>query len=137
RAFMPCYGLAEATLFVTGGGPGRIPVVRAFESAALQHGRLQPASPDAPPRTVRPLVAVGAPADDVIVVDPVSRSVTEGVGEIWIDAARCAGGYWHRPDETAATFAATATDRPGTYLRTGDLGGVVDGELFIAGRLKD
>jgi amino acid adenylation domain-containing protein len=137
RAFMPCYGLAEATLFVTGGAAGQGAIVREFDRTALLRNTLAPAREDAAPRDVRRLVGVGAPGDDVIIVDPDSRRVTDGVGEIWIDSARCAQGYWHRPAESAETFAASLADAPGRYLRTGDLGAVADGELFVAGRLKD
>ena len=121
EAFYPCYGLAEATLFVTGGTPGEAPVVRSFED--------------------RPLVGCGRVWGDqsVVVADPETGvpCEPERVGEIWISGPSIARGYWGRPELTARDFAARLATGEGPFLRTGDLGFLRDGELFVAGRLKD
>jgi len=135
RAFLPCYGLAEATLFVSGGGPGI--AVHTFDADALARHASVPAAADTPASRTRRLVSVGRADDRVLIVDPETRQEATGVGEIWVSGPSCAAGYWNRPDATADTFAASLADRPGPYLRTGDLGAIVDGELFITGRLKD
>ncbi|MFO0843084.1 MAG: fatty acyl-AMP ligase [Gemmataceae bacterium] len=120
--FFPCYGLAEATLFVTGGPKGQAPRLRAFEGRTLVGcGRLWP-------------------EQDVRIVDPDARTPCPdgAVGEVWIAGPSVGAGYWGRPDETAQTFRASLADTgEGPFLRTGDLGFVSDGELFLTGRIKD
>jgi acyl-CoA synthetase (AMP-forming)/AMP-acid ligase II len=139
EAFYPCYGLAEATLFVTGGRKGTAPVLRTVRTADLEQGRAVDADPDA--AGTRTLVGCGRPwlGQQVAVVDPeASVRLPEGaVGEIWVAGPSVARGYWGRPDETRRTFQARLRDGEGPFLRTGDLGFVRDGELFITGRLKD
>ncbi|HEX2253815.1 MAG TPA: fatty acyl-AMP ligase, partial [Thermoanaerobaculia bacterium] len=142
RAFFPCYGLAEATLFVTGGAPGRGARTRQFDTRALEHeGRAETAAggEGAP----RELVACGAPwmGQRVEVVAPESRRpLPPGVvGEVWVAGPSVARGYRGRPAETAETFGARLAGEPeaGPFLRTGDLGFLDGGELFVTGRLKD
>ena len=126
-AFQPCYGLAEATLMVTAGQPLAGPVRAANASGGLAHE------------------AAGcgrAVADTVVrIVDPQTGRECEPnqTGEIWASGPSVASGYWKRPVETAATFHARLAESAdnGTYLRTGDLGYLRDGELFVTGRLKD
>ncbi|MEV4135106.1 beta-ketoacyl synthase N-terminal-like domain-containing protein [Dactylosporangium sp. NPDC049742] len=138
-AFYPCYGLAEATLFVTGNAGLTGPTVRHLEAAALaRHLAVDAAAGEG----TRPVVGSGQPADghDVAVVDPqtAERLPDGGVGEIWVSGPSVAQGYWGKPDESAATFRARLageTDR--TYLRTGDLGCMSGDELFVTGRSKD
>ncbi|MFN3984814.1 MAG: AMP-binding protein, partial [Rhodocyclaceae bacterium] len=132
EAVYPCYGLAEATLLVTGGIRGQGMVTRAFSPAAMAQGRAQ-ADADG-----SILVGCGrAPAThQVEIVDPTTlMSLAEGeVGEIWANGPSIAQGYWRRPEESALSF----VERDGRrWLRTGDLGFVHQGELFITGRLKD
>ncbi|HEU4561526.1 MAG TPA: condensation domain-containing protein, partial [Longimicrobium sp.] len=138
-AFYPCYGLAEATLFVTGGRAAEPPVVRAFESAALEHDRAIPAA--AADGTAASLVGCGAAWGEgrVEIVDPESRVVRRPgeVGEIWVAGPHVAAGYWNRADETGETFGACLANGDGPFLRTGDLGFVDGGELFVTGRAKD
>lgn len=139
ESFYPCYGLAEATLFVTGGKPlggwHSVPVAR---DALELDGTARPAEPAEPSRS---LVSCGPPGPDtrLLIVDPVTREpLGDGtVGEIWVDSPSVANGYWRRPEETAATFGATTATGDGPFMRTGDLGFVLDGELFVAGRIKD
>ncbi|WP_437688570.1 amino acid adenylation domain-containing protein [Sorangium sp. So ce176] len=138
-AFYPCYGLAEATLLVTGGAAGAPPIVRAADRAALAEGRaaFDPRDPEAGV----PLVGCGgSPAgDEVRIVDPETFRACEDerVGEIWVAGASVAQGYWERPEDTAATFDARLSTGEGPFLRTGDLGFFSRGELYVTGRLKD
>ena len=138
EALYPCYGLAEATLFVSGGRPGTSPVSMALDAGALRRGRVQPGRG---PGEQRVLVSSGRVdlGIDVIVVDPQRRVRVDhdAVGEIWVVGTSAAAGYWQRSQETEETFGARLATGQGPYLRTGDLGFVRDGELFVAGRLKD
>ncbi len=116
-AFHPCYGLAEATLYVTGAEPGRPP--------KLADGRVS--------------CGRGAGGDRVVLVNPSrGRPCQPGeVGEIWISGPTVAAGYWDEPEATEQTFGARLPDDPASYLRSGDLGVQLDGELYLTGRIKD
>ncbi|MDG4827792.1 fatty acyl-AMP ligase [Solwaraspora sp. WMMD1047] len=141
----PCYGLAEATLPVTAPPLDEGTVDRHFDRAALAAGRAEP-RPDGTPDTVR-LVSCGLPRTGVSVrvVDPAAhhRLADGEIGEIWVRGPNVADGYWARPDRTAEVFAgrlrpAAADDTDdGPWLRTGDLGFLLDGRLHVTGRLKD
>jgi acyl-CoA synthetase (AMP-forming)/AMP-acid ligase II len=140
RVHHPSWGLAEATMHVTGARQSDEIVVRTVEAAALERQRVVLAQPGAP--NARAFVSCGRPVlgMEVVIVNPetLRRSEAEEVGEIWVAGPSVAGGYWQRPEETRETFAAMRADDPGVaYLRTGDLGFVIDGELFVAGRRKD
>ncbi|WP_410537347.1 fatty acyl-AMP ligase [Streptomyces sp. KL2] len=139
EALTPCYGLAEATLLATGAvcGPGGEPARIVADAAALERHELRAPAPGAARRT---LVSCGPAADgELRVVEPESGEVLpEGrIGEIWLRGPGVARGYWSRPAETALTFGGRTADGDGGHLRTGDLGTVVDGELYVTGRLKD
>ncbi|GGP74418.1 AMP-binding protein [Saccharothrix coeruleofusca] len=129
----PCYGLAESTVFVSGTG-SRPPKTTVIDPERLAHNDFVPSS------TGRALAGNGAaPLSDVRVVDPGTREVLPDgkVGEIWLRGPNVARGYWRKPEATARTFLAeTACGDPG-FLRTGDLGTVHEGDLYITGRLKD
>jgi amino acid adenylation domain-containing protein len=138
-AFYPCYGLAEATLLVTGGIPGALAVPRELDTAALERNRAEPSRPGSPARS---LIGCGRPwlGQTVAIVDAeTGRLCPAGeVGEIWVAGASVAGGYWNRPGETAEVFRARLPgDDARIFLRTGDLGFDLDGALFITGRSKD
>jgi amino acid adenylation domain-containing protein/non-ribosomal peptide synthase protein (TIGR01720 family) len=139
EAFYPCYGLAEATLFVAGGEIGEPPVVRSFAAAALEQKRVIPARDGDP--TARTLVGCGRAAigQRVVIADPDDcRRLDDGqIGEIWAASESIGQGYWNRPEESAATFQAFLADGEGPFLRTGDLGFFDRGELFVAGRRKE
>lgn len=138
-AAAPAYGLAEGTLIVTA---GRVaghhgPRLATFSAAEVQKTQFALGEPvEATHERVGSGLAV---LDELLIVDPDTRlPVVEGeCGEIWIRGASVAQGYWQRPDETAATFAAQLADGAGPYLCTGDLGRLHEGELFVAGRIKD
>jgi acyl-CoA synthetase (AMP-forming)/AMP-acid ligase II len=138
EAFYPCYGLAEATLLVSGSVKGRGPRVVEADIDALGQGRLV-ASSAGRGQTVTGSGLV-LPEEDVRIVDPESGlpSPAAQIGEVWVSGEHVAQGYWRNPEATAETFQARCDDEPDrTYLRTGDLGVVTDGELFVVGRLKD
>lgn len=140
EAFYPCYGLAESTLFVTGGEKKAPPVVRSFDKVALQKNQVVEWQDDE--ENSRTLVGCGhAPHQNGLrIVDPGSQiqCPPDRVGEIWVSGASIAKGYWNKPKETEDSFhACTADTDEGPFLRTGDLGFLKDGELFVTGRLKD
>ncbi|HYG63468.1 MAG TPA: amino acid adenylation domain-containing protein, partial [Thermoanaerobaculia bacterium] len=140
EAFYPCYGLAEATLFVTGGTLGDPPRAVPFDAAALEKDR---AVPPEPGRAARELVGCGQAwgGQEVLVVDPATSAARPAgtVGEVWVAGPSVAHGYWRNPEATERDFHARLADEPeaGPFLRTGDLGFFQDGELFVTGRLKD
>ncbi|HEX8090548.1 MAG TPA: condensation domain-containing protein, partial [Blastocatellia bacterium] len=140
NAFYPAYGLAEATLKVTGGRRGSAPVFITLDAAALEKNMVVEQS--AATAKVRSLVGAGVPACDTTVVlahpDSGERCGPDEVGEIWVSGPGVAQGYWNRKDETEKVFRAflKATGE-GPFLRTGDIGFERDGELFITGRIKD
>lgn len=140
KAFYPCYGLAESTLYVTGGkalaGPKYFPANR----TQLAEGRAVAAPANR--EDLKILVGCGhASADQqVVIVNPQSRrKCGDGqVGEIWMAGPSVAAGYWNRPEESAKMFCARLADTDeGPFLRTGDLGFLMQGELFVTGRIKD
>ncbi|MFV8165892.1 fatty acyl-AMP ligase [Mycobacterium sp. 134] len=140
EAFCPVYGLAEATLLVSGGSDSALPVVERIDRAGLQADRVVDAEPGDPSAVA--LVGCGRPrgGQQIVIVDPVTHRPcgTDEVGEIWIAGPSVGWGYWARPEETEETFAAALPDTPaGPFLRTGDLGFLRSGELFITGRCKD
>jgi len=141
EAFAPAYGLAESTLAVTASPAGASPVVRYFDADALAAGSVSVVRDGASGSRAMP--GSGRPLPDVpiAIVDPDTRRrcPPDRVGEIWVGGPTIACGYWQRPDETSATFGAVIEDdaQAGPFLRTGDLGVLVDDELFVTGRIKD
>ena len=128
ETFYPCYGLAEAVLFVAGGDVGAPARRLCVDRDAVERGEVLLAAEG------RTLVSCGRPRGDdrVVIVDPDTGVPTPPgrVGEIWISGPSVAGGYLGRPQETDEVFG-------GGFLRTGDLGFVHEGELFVTGRRKD
>src|SRR5687768_3254484 len=140
QAFQPCYGLAEATLLVSAPSRSRLPVVKTVQSKALENNLVADAATDE--ENARTLVSCGRALLDqqVIIVQPetMSECAPGQVGEVWLAGPSIARGYWNRPEETERTFHARLADtNEGPFLRTGDLGFVQNGELFVTGRLKD
>jgi len=132
-ALNPGYGLAESTLVVTCTSRGLGPTVRSFTPASLAAGEVVP-TPDA---DGVPLVGCGEPGDMRLrIADPVTGvEVGDGtVGEIRVSGPSLAAGYHGDPAATRATF---VTDPDGRWLRTGDLGFLLDGQLYVTGRLKE
>jgi acyl-CoA synthetase (AMP-forming)/AMP-acid ligase II len=139
RSFYPVYGLAEATLLVSSGRQAYEPVIREADRDQIQRGTVTRPASGASQQT---LVSSGRVSfgTHVVIADPERRTrcAAGDIGEIWISSPSIARGYWNRPEETAHTFGARlAEDSNDTFLRTGDLGALIDGELFVVGRLKD
>jgi len=140
RAMWPGYGMAEATLLVSAGPPGRGAPIRAVSASGLQQHRAEP--PAASEDTQR-VVGCGRAlvGERIAIVDPESCTVLDPlrVGEIWVSGPNVAGGYWQNPEASRTTFAAHIAGSDGsTWLRTGDLGFLDEtGELFVTGRIKE
>jgi acyl transferase domain-containing protein/acyl-CoA synthetase (AMP-forming)/AMP-acid ligase II/acyl carrier protein len=132
---LPCYGLAEATLLVSGTRPGE----RRGASPRPRGGRARRWGGRARERVVS--VGVPPPGTTLRVVDPQTRRACKenDVGEVWVQGPGVARGYWNNQPDTDATFAATLSDDPdaGWFLRTGDLAALRGGELYVTGRRKD
>ena len=139
-AFVPCYGLAEATLMVSAKPPNTSPVQRCFNASALQNNIVQPVHPDSVRAVWLTSSGSAMPSQRVAIVDPetLQRCEANRTGEIWVSGRNVARGYFRRDRDTAETFLAER-DGPGqpTWLRTGDVGFVHGGELFVTGRRKD
>ena len=139
EAIYPCYGLAEATIFVAGGNPVDPPTLVEVDTLALEQNRVK--SPDNS-ESSRTIVGCGNTSLDqkIVIADPETHSPCpdQQVGEIWVCGPNVARGYWNQPEETERTFCARLANGDQTrFLRTGDLGFINNGELFVTGRLKD
>lgn len=137
NVFRPGYGLAEATLLVTC-SPVHSPVhIEYVNKARLDQNEFIPGD-DA---QGWPMVGCGLPMSDqrVVIVNPETLvpCAEHQIGEIWISGPSVAAGYWQRLDESTATFQAHLASGEGPFLRSGDLGALRNGHLFITGRLKD
>jgi acyl-CoA synthetase (AMP-forming)/AMP-acid ligase II/acyl carrier protein len=133
----PCYGMAEATLFVSGNPRATEPVFASVDAAALEEGRVVKRA--AGERGARRLVSCGRTwlEQDAQIVEPSSlvASAAGRVGEIWLSSGSVAQGYWQRPELSQEVFQARLGGRP--YLRTGDLGFLDGDQLYVTGRIKD
>jgi acyl-CoA synthetase (AMP-forming)/AMP-acid ligase II len=140
QAFYPCYGMAETTLFTSGGDKNQEPVIQRFSTGELARNFVVDLEIDS--EESRAFVGCGHPHLDskVIIVDPDLLTLCQKgqVGEIWTAGGSITAGYWNRPEATQKTFQAYLTDTgAGPFLRTGDLGFFHNDELFVTGRLKD
>jgi acyl-CoA synthetase (AMP-forming)/AMP-acid ligase II len=138
-ASAPAYGLAEATLLVSSTRLNAGPRVLELDADAIFDGRVVPVGIG---RVGRKIVSCGelVGSAKVVIVDPenLSKCPANEIGEIWVSDPAVAAGYWNQHAKTQAIFDAYLTDTgEGPWLRTGDLGFLQNGELFIAGRLKD
>jgi len=129
------YGLAEATLVASGGVRGEAPITRDVDHEELRRGRVVPGSDYT-------MISVGRSrlSRRFVIVDPSTRLARKDgdVGEVWMSGADIPLGYWGRPEATGETFGAHLADTgEGPFLRTGDLGVLLEGELYITGRWKD
>lgn len=141
NAFYPCYGMAETTLLAAGGLKNFQPVIRSVKAVEL--GQNSIVESENFETGNQELVGCGLPyifGNKVTIVNPESLTCCpeKQVGEIWLSGDNIAAGYWNRPSATKETFQAYLSDtQEGPFLRTGDLGFLLDGELFITGRIKD
>ncbi len=138
ESLYPCYGLAEATLMVSGSRKTEVPKIKSVSSHALELNLVVEANDE----ESQALVGCGQTMleQEIVIVDPetLTSCATERVGEIWVAGLSVAQGYWNKLEETEQTFNARLADSgAGPYLRTGDLGFLQAGELFVTGRLKD
>jgi acyl-CoA synthetase (AMP-forming)/AMP-acid ligase II len=139
RTMYPGYGMAEATLLISGGRRGEEVVTRSVSREGMQRGAIV-----APGNVADVQVLVGCGralvGEEIAIVDPESRvrRPADTVGEIWVRGANVAAGYWQNAAATAESFAATIAGESGHWLRTGDLGFLDDaGAIYITGRIKD
>lgn len=139
-SFYPAYGLAEATLVVTVGEGRAIPKLCTVRRPDVEHHHAVEVDDNL--ESGQTFVGCGTPlsGQKLAIVDPESftRCPPGRVGEIWVAGPSVTQGYWGRPEETEASFRAYLSDTgEGPFLRTGDLGFVKEGELFVTGRFKD
>ncbi len=140
-AIAPCFGMAETTLIVSGSYCGQRYITKTVDAQALRANRV--VSIDATDQQAMRLVSSGRTTSefDVRIVDPetLCEMAHDQIGEIWVSSDSVATGYWQRPEVTQETFQARLVngDPSRQYLRTGDLGFLSDGELYVAGRVKD
>jgi amino acid adenylation domain-containing protein/non-ribosomal peptide synthase protein (TIGR01720 family) len=140
EALYPCYGMAEATLILSGGARHEAPIIRRFTQESLELGK--PVLADEHDKSSHLLVSCGRSLPDqrFVIVDPVEHVPCPPyqVGEIWVASPNVASGYWGLPQQTQETFQARLPQsHEGPFLRTGDLGFIGESELFVTGRLKD
>lgn len=137
RAFLPCYGLAEATLLVTGAARGQGATSAWFDPDALDRKQVVACAPG----QGRRLASSGAvrTTGGVRIVDPQTGTpcAPDQVGEIWVGGDSLGSGYHNRPDDSRATFGARLADGSGPYMRSGDTGFLWRDELYVTGRIKD
>ncbi|MBE9034041.1 non-ribosomal peptide synthetase [aff. Roholtiella sp. LEGE 12411] len=151
EAFYPCYGMAEATLMVSGSVKNALVTTKTLQKTALESNHIIDATTNDENSTV--LVGCGrvVPQQQIVIANPetFTRCEPDEVGEIWVSGPSIGHGYWNRPEETEQTFRAYLQDTgvqrsahenseaSGPFLRTGDLGFLHNSELFITGRAKD
>ncbi len=138
NAFYPCYGLAEATLIVSGAQKLRPFVTKKIDSKTLASHQIKLSSI---PGEFCELVSSGhtLKGQEILIVNPQTMAPCSSheVGEIWVSGSSIALGYWEKPELSEKTFRAFTADQRGPFLRSGDLGFLSEEELFITGRLKD
>ncbi len=140
EAFYPCYGLAEATLIVSGGEKDEPPITHTFQESAIERHQVVEVGEDE--EGSKRFVGCGQSlvGHNIVIVNPetLSRASSGEIGEIWVCGPSIAQGYWKRKEETEKSFQAYLSDTgEGPFLRTGDLGFLKDDELYVTGRLKD
>lgn len=135
EALFPSYGLAEATLYVSGAGALQGYQSHYFSEQQIKNNRVTLSSENSPDAKV--LISCGYPEQDIRIVNPETNEPCQSdqIGEIWIKGPCVAQGYWQREEETAATFRALLGSD--YYLRSGDLGFIYEDQLYVTGRIKD
>jgi acyl-CoA synthetase (AMP-forming)/AMP-acid ligase II/acyl carrier protein len=140
EAFYPCYGMAETTLMVSGVVKADLAIAKTVEVSALERNQIIGKSDEN--TDIRTFVGCGKtiPEQQIVIANPetLTRCLPNEIGEIWVSGPSVGQGYWNREEETEKTFHAYLSDtKEGPFLRTGDLGFLQDGELFVTGRAKD
>ena len=136
----PCYGMAETALIVTGGDQSQAPIIRTFNKDELVLYRVKKDNPEN--KSAVQLTGCGQviPSEEILIVHPEKRVPLQDdeIGEIWIHSPSSGQGYWNRPVESKEVFRSRLNNGgEQTYVRSGDLGFMDQGELFVTGRLKD
>jgi acyl-CoA synthetase (AMP-forming)/AMP-acid ligase II len=141
QAWLPVYGLAEGTLLAAAGETDSLPVIRAFDARQLEENQAREQQPgDGADSTLLVGCGQALAGQQIEIVNPDTRRpcAAPGIGEIWLAGPSIAAGYWNNARETWRAFDAYLADSgQGPFFRTGDLGFIQDGELFVTGRLKD
>jgi len=138
-AFTPAYGMAETVLGISVKPFDTRASIARFDAQALRRGEVRRASES----DAQEIVGCGLPlpATEVLIVEPETRCATRAdqIGEIWVRSPSVGQGYWAHPESTAQTFSGVRADvdNDGRYLRTGDVGFLHEGQLYVTGRLKD
>ena len=140
KSFYPCYGMAEATLIIAGGDKRYEPIAKIVDSKQLEQNKI--VITDKSTSGSRTLVSCGQSLPDQIIkiVNPetLTPCLPGEIGEIWVSGASIAHGYWNQTQASEYTFQANIQGQTETcFLRTGDLGCMIQAELFVTGRLKD
>jgi acyl transferase domain-containing protein/acyl-CoA synthetase (AMP-forming)/AMP-acid ligase II/acyl carrier protein len=138
ESFYPCYGLAEATLMVSGSAQIGPPAVEIVQPGALENHSVMAAAAEDP--HARSIVGCGSTLAEqkIAIVNPETlvECGPDSIGEIWVSGPSVASGYWNSQEDSAFQGYLSDTGK-GPFLRTGDLGFLKHGELFVTGRLKD
>ncbi|HEX6509319.1 MAG TPA: AMP-binding protein [Chloroflexota bacterium] len=136
EALRPSYGMTE--VMMVSGGLARAPAAVKFDVEALAENRVVTVSAEAEGQ-MRTSCGTPLPGQPVVIVNPITLQPCspDEIGEIWVTGPSVAQGYWNRPEETEKTFRARLATGEGPFLRTGDLGFLYEGELFLTGRLKE
>lgn len=142
RAFYPCYGMAEATLFISGGHKTKLPTVLSVDEGALKNHQVRQSPSSQETSSSRTLVSCGYAwgKERIVIANPEKQTLcaSDEIGEIWVSGKGIGKGYWQQPIATEETFYAYLQDTgESPFLRTGDLGFLHQGELFITGRRHD
>ncbi|MBV6623053.1 MAG: amino acid adenylation domain-containing protein [Rivularia sp. (in: Bacteria)] len=140
EAFYPCYGMAETTLMVSGVDKATSPTVKAVQKSALASNLIVESSVENGDRYSFVSCGRVIPEQKVVIAHPetLKSCKSDEIGEIWVSGASVGQGYWNRDRDTREIFGAYLSDTgEGSFLRTGDLGFLQDGELFVTGRAKD
>jgi acyl-CoA synthetase (AMP-forming)/AMP-acid ligase II/acyl carrier protein len=139
KFFYPCYGMAESTLMISGGNVDQEPVYCAIASQSLEQKQVVTIAETE--LNAKHFISVGAAWLDtkIAIVDPETdrECPADHIGEIWVSGGSVAQAYWQQPEATKSTFQAQLVGSQENWLRTGDLGFMCDGALFVTGRLKD
>lgn len=140
KAFYPCYGMAEATLIIAGGDKRYEPIAKVVDSKQLEQNQI--ALTETNQSGTRTLISCGQTLPDQVIkiVNPqtLKPCIAGEIGEIWVSGASVAHGYWNQAQASEHTFHANLQGQKDTrFLRTGDLGCIIQAELFVTGRLKD
>jgi acyl-CoA synthetase (AMP-forming)/AMP-acid ligase II len=138
QSMCPFYGLAEATLLVSGGPKGIGQTAATVSLSAIRRNHLEPVQGQ---HDAYDVASCGKPSPEhqILIVNPETkqRCGPDAIGEIWIDGSTTSPGYWRNPEETARVFGARLAGGEGPFLRTGDLGFMREGILHVSGRIKD